>query len=182
MASSKFSKVSLILRAFKGQYTMLEKIFRVRYLALIINIFVIINTIGLIVLGAMRTIHAVTSLFDAPDKLGQSGYRPGVEFGEAIDIFLIALVFLVFAIGINILFIRPNDEKFHGTVPKWMRVKNFSDLKFLLMEAIIATAFIMFISAFVSQIESVSWEFLVIPISILLLAVSLRILKWKKHD
>lgn len=159
---------------------MLEKIFRVRYLALIINVFVIINTLGLIVLGVLRTIHAVTHLFEA-DKLGQSDYRPAVEFGEAIDVFLIALVFLVFAIGINILFIRPHDEKFLNTVPQWMRVKNFSELKFLLMEAIIATAFIMFISDFVSQIGALDWMFLVVPISILLLAISLKVLMWKEN-
>lgn len=159
----------------------MKKLFRVRNAALIINIFLIINTLALITLGIFRTFHAVVALAHL-ERLGQSDYRPGIELAEAIDIFLLSLVFLVFTVGINILFVRHFDQEFISTIPQWMRVRNFSELKFLLMEAIIATSFVIFITAFVKQIESLDWKFLIIPLSILFLAVSLKILKWKEKE
>ncbi|MDH3708908.1 MAG: YqhA family protein [Cyclobacteriaceae bacterium] len=158
---------------------MIERIFKIRYLAILINIFVGINTLALIFIGIMRTFYAIKHIADV-NKLSDHNYRPGIEIAEAIDVFLIALVFLVFLIGINTLFIKYNDEEYLKSIPKWMRVKDFSQLKLILMEAIIATAFIMFISAFISQLEEFNWEFLVVPISILLLAISFKVLKWKE--
>ena len=158
---------------------MIERIFKMRYLAIIINIFVGINTLALIFIGIMRTYYAIRHIMDF-NRLSDHDFRPGIEIAEAIDIFLIALVFLVFTIGINALFVKYNDEEYLKSIPSWMRVKDFSQLKLILMEAIIATAFIMFISGFVRQIEEFSWEFLVVPISILLLAISFKVLKWKE--
>ena len=158
---------------------MIDRIFRMRYLAVIINVFVGINTLGLICLGIFRTYRAILHLFDM-ESYSDPEFSPGIEIAEAIDVFLIALVFLVFLIGINTLFIRYDDEDYLNSVPKWMRVKDFSELKLILMEAIIATAFILFISGFATQVEQFDWEFLVIPGSILLLAISFKILKWKE--
>ncbi len=160
---------------------MIERIFKIRYLAVIINIFVGINTLGLIFLGIVRTYRAVLHLFEF-EKFNDPEFSPGIELAEAIDVFLIALVFLVFLIGINTLFIKYDDEEYIKGVPKWMRVKDFSELKLILMEAIIATAFILFISGFATQVEHFDWEFLVIPGSILLLAISFKVLKWKEED
>ena len=162
---------------------MVEKIFRARYIAFIINLFIIINTLALIGLGIARTFQALRHLFHAGvDQLGHGAYRPGLELAEAIDIFLLALVFLVFTVGINVLFIRYKDQEFINAVPQWMRVKSFTELKFLLMEAIIATSFVIFATAFIKQVESFDWKFLIAPVSILLLSLSLRILKWKGKD
>ena len=160
---------------------MVEKIFRARYAAFVINLFITVNTLALIVLGVLRTIQAIRHLLHVGmGKIGPDGYRPGLEFAEAIDVLLLALVFLVFTVGINVLFIRYKDQEFIDAVPQWMRVKSFTELKFLLMEAIIATSFIIFATAFIKQIESFSWKFLIAPVSILLLSLSLKILKWRE--
>ena len=162
---------------------MVEKIFRARYVAFVINLFITVNTLALVVLGVLRTLQALKHLLHVGiGNIGPEGYRPGLELAEAIDVLLLALVFLVFTVGINILFIRYKDQEFINAVPQWMRVKSFTELKFLLMEAIIATAFVIFATAFIKQIESFDWKFLIAPVSILLLSLSLRVLKWKSRD
>lgn len=162
---------------------MVEKIFRARYAAFVINLFIIINTLALIGLGIARTFRAFRNMLHVGmDQLGHGDYRPGIELAEAIDIFLLALVFLVFTIGINVLFVRYKDQEFINAVPQWMRVKSFTELKFLLMEAIIATSFVIFATVFIKQVESFDWKFLTAPVSILLLSLSLRILKWKEKE
>ena len=152
----------------------------IRTLAIIINVFVFINTIGLIIMGIYNTIITASEL---PPFIfeGHGEVRPGLGFIESIDIFLISLVFLVFSVGINLLFIKHSDQEFIASVPKWMRVKNFSELKFLLMEAIIATLFVLLISAFIQLDGAIDWEFLVLPATVLMLAISLKILKWKEE-
>lgn len=161
---------------------MIEKILRIRYLAIIINLFVVINTVALIVLGVVRTGKTILHMFtEGFGRHGEGEFAPGAELAESLDIFLIALVFLVFTVGINVLFIRHNDQKFIDSIPEWMRVKNFAQLKFLLMEAIITTTFVMFVSAFVKFIDTLDWRFILIPASILLLSVSLKLLKSGKH-
>ena len=159
----------------------MEKIFRVKYIAIIINVFIGLNTLGLIGLGIYRTYHAFQE-FRHLDRLGQPDYHPGIEFAEALDIFMIALVFLVFTIGINSLFIRYGDKEFLESIPEWMQVKSFTKLKFLVMEAIIATMFIFFVSEFAKRVDDLGWDFLVLPISIALLAISLKVLMWKSKE
>ncbi|AUP79994.1 YqhA family protein [Flavivirga eckloniae] len=160
---------------------MIKNIFLVRILAIIINIFVGINTVGIVALAAYNTFRALVTLVNFFIK-NNGDHSPGVYFLESLDALLISLVFLVFSVGINLLFVKHSDEQFIRSIPKWMRVKSFSELKFLLMETIIATLFVFLISAFIKKDGLITWEFLALPTSILLMSLSLKTLRWKDNN
>ena len=57
---------------------------------------------------------------------------------KAVDMFLMAMVFFVFSLGVLMLFNYP-DENLPVKVPNWLRIKSFVELKVILWEAILTT-------------------------------------------
>ena len=154
----------------------MKNLFKIKYLATVINALIAVVMFGLILLGVLYTIHGFVEMGHI-DRLHERDFHPGLILIEALDVFLIALVFLVFVVGINVLFIQHSNKEYLDNIPKWMRIKNYTDLKLLLMEAIITTLFVIFISAMVRQGDKLSWNFLAFPGSILLLSISLKLIK-----
>jgi len=98
---------------------------------------------------------------------------------SAIDLFLIAIVFFVLALGIMLLFADPEKE-FPVNLPAWLRVKNFMQLKSILWEAILTTLVIAFLTGIARKKingEPVDTEMLILPAGILMIALSLYFLK-----
>lgn len=98
---------------------------------------------------------------------------------SAVDLFLIAIVFFVLAIGIMLLFADP-DKEFPVNLPAWLRVKNFMQLKSILWEAILTTLVIAFLTSVARKKingEIIGTEMLIVPAGILLIALSLYFLK-----
>jgi len=98
---------------------------------------------------------------------------------SVIDLFLIAIVFFVLALGIMLLFTDPSKE-FPVNLPAWLRVKNFMQLKSILWEAILTTLVIAFLTSLAGKKingEIIGAEMLVVPAGILLIALSLYFLK-----
>ena len=152
-----------------------------RVIAYVIYLFFLLNTIALVIVGAYRSINAYIDLTHFK-KFGTPGHHPALEIVESMDIFIIGLVFLVFTIGIRTLFIHHNNESYTNSIPSWMRVKNLTELKLLLMESIIASLFIIFISVIAqTPDDNVGWQILMIPASILILSISIYFLK-KRSD
>ena len=106
--------------------------------------------------------------------------HPGLSILESLDVFLVALVFLLFAIGIAKLFIPDTAENLNIKIPEWLDIKNFTELKLLLWEAVLTTLVVYFISDVVKQEGHYSWELMIIPASIILLSLSVFILR--KHE
>ena len=65
--------------------------------------------------------------------------HPGLSILESLDVFLVALVFLIFALGIAKLFLPEPSEKGGLRLPNWMQIQNFTQLKLLLWEAVLTT-------------------------------------------
>lgn len=102
---------------------------------------------------------------------------------SVIDLFLIAVVFFVLALGISLLFSDP-DKGFPLNLPEWLRVKNFMQLKVILWEAILTTLVIAFLTGIAGKKingEPVMIDSLIIPGGILMLALSLYFLKKEQH-
>jgi len=102
---------------------------------------------------------------------------------SAVDLFLIAMVFFVLAIGIMLLFADP-DKEFPVNLPAWLRVKNFMQLKSILWEAILTTLVIAFLTTVARKKingEIIDTEMLIVPAGILLIALSLYFLKKGEH-
>lgn len=143
------------------------------YVIRIIALFVFASGIVLTGLGAFDFFHA----FSYVDSRKRMLALLAVGLLQSIDLFLMAIVFFVFSVGVLLLF----NHNEHGiTLPEWLRVKNFTQLKAILWEAILTTLVVSFIAGLVQQrldgLE-LNAQHLIIPGATLLLAVSLYFLK-----
>lgn len=101
---------------------------------------------------------------------------------KGIDLFLMAVVFFVFSIGILILFTDP-DETLPVALPEWLRIKKFVELKVILWEAILTSLVISYLAGLAEQRmagKEVNLIHLIIPGVILLISLSLFLLKKEK--
>jgi uncharacterized membrane protein YqhA len=148
----------------------------------IIALLVFASGLSLTVLGGVDFAHAISHFTQQKDMIGL------VSAGllQSVDIFLIAIVFFVFAIGILILFETKSETASPLQLPPWLRIKNFTQLKVILWEAILTTLVVSFLDGLVQRRlngEDLGPHLLIIPASILLIAISLFFLKkGSEHD
>lgn len=104
---------------------------------------------------------------------------------KSLDTFLIALVLFIFAHGVFTLFISnksPEHDK-SSQVLKWIKTPNIGHLKNVLAEVIIVILFVKFLEIVLVNINTLSWEVLILPAAILLLSLSLKFLGLgNEHD
>jgi uncharacterized membrane protein YqhA len=102
-----------------------------------------------------------------------------IELLHAVDVFLVAIVFFVLALGILILFNKPENQ-LSINLPEWLRVKNFMDLKAILWEAILTTLVVSYLASLAEKEiagQEITMQSLVIPGGIFLISLSLYFLK-----
>ena len=58
-------------------------------------------------------------------------------------------------------------------VPEWMRVRNLSELKFLIWEAILAALVVASVESFVAAGDELTWSALILPLGTLILSLGL---------
>ena len=150
----------------------LERIFKVKYLALIVSILLLISGILAISLGAIRLVEAILQL------LGIHEGKPGIHLIESVDTLLFALVILVLAGGIFKLFIG-NEHTFKESAI-FSKLNSFMDLKVLLWETLLLTLTVWCALSFFVDPEMQNYEQLILPVSILLLALALKFIKDEK--
>lgn len=144
----------------------------------VIAMLVFTSGIVITVLGGYDFIHAFSYL-GAENKSSRIGLL-AVGLLRAVDLFLIAIVFFVFSLGILILFNNKGDAAFLGKLPEWLRIKNFMQLKIILWEAILTTLVVSYLARLAEERmsgEASGVKDLIIPGAILLIAVSLFLLK-----
>ena len=109
--------------------------------------------------------------------------HPGLLILESLDMFLVALVFMVFSIGITMLFLPKSGNKLREHVPQWMNINNFMELKLILWEAILTALIVFFVSDVFKQTEAghIGKELMYIPVAILVLSLSIYVLRKSEH-
>ena len=162
----------------------LKRIFGIKnilkFSAGIIAFFMGILTVCVVILGAIQGSKAILKLLKFL-KTGDKNLHAGIEILDTLDVFLVAIVFLIFTVGIVQLFIKHDNDDYLAAVPDWLIINNLSDLKFLLMQTIIATLFIYCISMLAEADEHATLEWLVVPGVILMLSISLAVLMLAEH-
>jgi uncharacterized membrane protein YqhA len=156
--------------------TVFERLLKVRYLAVIIVVFSFLNAIGFIVLGAIRAVGAYIHIIRGEIE-GEA--RPGLEMLEAMDVLFIALMFVIFTAGIAKVFLIAGDVD-DKELPVWLRIKSFSELKLLLWETGLTALFILHIPIIVSSVQKLpelTWNLVIAPVVVLLMALSMYIVK-----
>ena len=148
-----------------------ETVFTLKYFALIISLMIMLSGFVAVVIGTMRLFKSIMELIGLYEGDG----RPGVHLIEAVDTYLFSLVILVLGGGIFKLFVG-NEDTFKGSVV-FSKIKTFMDLKVLLWETLLLTLTVWCALGFFSHPGALRYEQLILPVSIVLLALALKLMK-----
>jgi uncharacterized membrane protein YqhA len=96
---------------------------------------------------------------------------------EAVDAFLFGIVLVIFAYGIAIGFVFTLPETVGRSLPNWMKIEGVSQLKGILSEVVIVVLIVIFARVVVEANGHLQWSMLVLPASIFLIAVALRMIE-----
>ena len=139
---------------------------------LVIALILVLDALFLIARGVQQTYHSYVSYFTDPEA-----ERPFLHALEAVDMFFLALVFFIMAIGLVQLFVG-EIALLRSVSFSWLKIANFTDLKLLLWNSFLVTLLVLYVTHLI-RAEHMEWSLLVLPASILLLAVSGYLIK--KH-
>jgi len=147
-----------------------------RYLSWIAVISSLLGSAIMFAIGVLKTFNAIKSFFieDVSQTLSSADMAT-VYIVKSIDAFLIAFVLFIFSYGVMKLFIggtKINNEPIFD----WINISSISDLKAILTEVIIVIIFVKFLELILLNLETLTWEVLILPISIVLLALGLKLL------
>jgi uncharacterized membrane protein YqhA len=96
---------------------------------------------------------------------------------EAVDSFLFGIVLVIFAYGIAIGFVFTLPEGYGTRLPTWMKVGGVGQLKATLAEVVIVVLIVIFARVVVEAQGHLQWSMLVLPASILMISVALRMIE-----
>ena len=154
---------------------MFEQLLKARFLAVVVVVVAILHAVAFLFMGTQL---AVQSYWHILTDHGQGGgERPGLELLHSLDSLLVALVMLILAVGVAKLFLLPHHGDSLPSLPKWLDINTFSDLKYLLWETILLALMVVGLSTMFTGTKQLTWSALVIPAAILLLALSLFLMK-----
>ena len=96
---------------------------------------------------------------------------------EAVDAFLFGIVLVIFAYGNAIGFVFNLPEGYDKRLPSWMKVGGVGQLKATLAEVVIVVLIVIFARIVVEANGHLQWSMLVLPASILMISVALRMIE-----
>jgi uncharacterized membrane protein YqhA len=136
--------------------------------------------------GLVKTIASFSTFFIGfaermPGHLTESSLA-SVALIQAVDSFLFALVLLIFSYGIYILFVDSMSTEELRRLPRWMQIESIAELKTTLIQVIIVILAVNVLEH-VTLVgpEALKWETLIIPVAIVFLAASLRLMNAVKE-
>jgi uncharacterized membrane protein YqhA len=164
-----------------GERPVLNRLMLLRYMSLIAVVASFFGAALMFVIGAVKTYNAYAT-YVTGDVGAQGVSETNIAMAyviQSFDAFLIALALLIFAYGVYNLFVSRAEPGTDSGEP-WLQVSSFAQLKKLLAELVIIILFVRFLEIALFSIEGLSWEALVLPVGILLLALALKFLDLKK--
>lgn len=160
---------------------------RLRYVSLIAVVASGLGSGLMFIIGALKVLAAYKVYFSS-DLLDTTLPNEAANFAityliQAVDTFLIGLVFAIFAGGIYSLYIRRTDTG-APEVLSWIKIQDISQLKSILAELVIIILFVKFLEgALKITIHDFQWQMLSLPAGIMMLAIALKLMGLKKtHD
>lgn len=157
-----------------------------RHLSWIAIICSILGALQMFLIGALKTYYAITSMWTTRSGHESLAHLKAPDLAttyliKSLDAFLIAFVLLIFAYGVYWLFISDKNRSEESNVLSWIRMPNISVLKNVLAEVIIIILFVKFLEVALSNLHTLTWEILALPIAILLLSLALKLLDLKER-
>jgi uncharacterized membrane protein YqhA len=156
---------------------LLQTLLRFRYVYMIAVVFTLINSVIFLLAGARQSFEGWISIYR--HLIGQEAITiPKLPLLESLDSFLIALVFLIFSLGIMKIFIGYQHSD--AGLPSWLRIHDFKELKVLLWETILVTLVVMSMGTVARNFDALTWQVLVSPVIVLVLAVGLFLMRGRE--
>jgi uncharacterized membrane protein YqhA len=157
---------------------LLKVFFALRGLMLMASVGSMLGAGLMLWLGGLNLYHAYETLIMLPatPAIGEKGQVVAFVL-DAVDAFLFALVLVIFAYGIALGFVFHHiAERFRQTLPSWMLVDSVAHLKRTLAEVVIVVLIVLFARVVIEADGKLRWELLVLPVSVVFLALALRLL------
>ncbi len=111
--------------------------------------------------------------------------RPGLMLFQALDVFLVGFLFLIFSLGFSQLFF-PKPSRITNMVdnisPKWLHVESFTQLKLILWDTVLTTLVVLFIGDVYRASGQYYWELTILPIGIFLISLAKFLIKKVKKE
>ncbi|MDD1689222.1 MAG: YqhA family protein [Methanoregula sp.] len=165
---------------------MFSRFYSLRYICIIAVISLFAGSVLMFLSGFLHTLDAYLIFFFGRSVVTLPGHltenaAASVVLIQAVDAFLFALVLLIFSYGIYALFIF-NAETSTTKLPKWLHIGNISELKTILVQVIIVILAVNLLEHVIMVgSEALRWETLIIPASMVGLALALNLMHTGKE-
>jgi uncharacterized membrane protein YqhA len=155
---------------------MLQKLLKVRYIILLAIVILLFNAVFFIIGGLVISIKGYIE-FAHNGFVPSETYQPGMYIMKGLDAFMLAIIFIIFGLGVARLFLfnDASDEK----IPSWLRFHDMKGLKVLLWETILVTLVIFCLQMILTS-KTQTLEMLILPGAILILSVALFFVRGKE--
>ena len=162
---------------------MFNYFFKLRHIVLLIVFSTFIGSALMMSIGLIETLDVFNMyLFGAEiseefSEISRAEIA-GLMMVGVLDSLLFGLVLIIFSYGVYVLYIH--DPDVDGKLPDWLRIKDVENLKKTLAQVIVVILFVKFLEITLKMIACnngvFQWEHLVLPISIFLLSLGLKVL------
>jgi len=156
---------------------MFRKLLSIRYIISVAVVILFLNSAFFIVGGTIFSVKGYIE-FTKNGFIPNESYNPALYILKGLDAFMLAIIFIIFGLGIARLFLfndAPEDQ-----IPSWLRFHEMKGLKVLLWETILVTLVIYCLQVLLTHKE-LSLDLLILPGAILLLAIALFFVRWKEQ-
>ena len=152
---------------------MLKVVLSLRVVMLVASVGAVLGAALMFWLGFAKLLHSAHAAFvlETPNAKAVT-----VGVMGATDAFLFGVVLIIFAFAIAFGFVFELPEQLAARLPAWMRVNGLGELKHTLVEVILIYLIVDFATDIAEGEGHLSWTTLVMPLSILLIAGSLRLM------
>lgn len=159
-------------------------LFYSRYLTIFAVIGALLSAIVLFVRGSVVVFYGVVDFIDSFSVNLRGDYEKLIEaFVSSVDIYLFAMVLVIFGMGIYELFINKIDpvEKKIDSRPSWLQISSIDDLKSSLGKVILMVLIVSFFKHSLDIEFKSALDLLLLALGILLLAAALFIANYHPH-
>jgi uncharacterized membrane protein YqhA len=153
---------------------MLHFILSLRWITLLAALGAAVGSVLMFIEGGAKLVRALGLAFLSTETKGLSVVASVMQ---ATDAFLFGLVLIVFAYAITFGFAIDLPEAARAKLPQWMRVNGISELKITLIEVTLVYLVVDFATDMVEIETHVTWDMLMKPVAILLIAGALRLVE-----
>lgn len=158
---------------------LLNAVFKLRYVAVLAVIAPFFGAVLMLLVGAIDTIDAYLIYFGlkAPEGAASGGEAAMIRLVASLDHFLFSVILLLFAIGLYALLFKATSSQIDGqrNLPSWSHLKNMGGMDEMLLKVIIMLMAVSFLEFMLtSGINNLNWTVLVVPLTIIALAIGLR--------